>query len=203
MTSLYGIVLVLVGLDVVAYRGLELQLADLKQLFRIQPYEATLKLVLLIACAFHFWRDGSSWVYVSAGLETLPDLMPGEAFFFRISLELFLLQFGANFGAFLADGAIWLIEKAYHRWLMMFLKMTGLNLADFTKNYTRTVSNIMPPPTVATDGGNNNRSPSQAAQRAIAELEAKQKAAKDAALAKTVEESSKTPRATALSTKGR
>jgi hypothetical protein len=177
MASLYGSTLVLTGLTLVAYRGLEVQLKSLKGLFSVYYLAGLLKVALMLLSALYGWTEGSSWIYTTIQVDTLPNLTPGEAFLFRLTLEMFWLFFFANIGAWLADVSIFFLEMAYHQYVMAFLRFTGLNLSQIGVTYPQPENNILPPMTMASSGG-GTKSPSQDAQRAIAKMEAEQKKAK-------------------------
>lgn len=175
--TIYGFVLILIGLSGLAYYGLNVQWQSLKQLYWVQPYEACFKALLTLTVVWYFWVEGARFVYDILQFEKHPPLMIGELYLFKGSLEIFLSVLGANIGAFISDVCISVLEWLYYHWSMFFLKIRGLNLHQLEYERTK-VSNIVPA-AVATSG-NAGRSPSQVAQRAIAEMEAKQKAAKDA-----------------------
>ncbi len=177
MASLYGATLILTGFTLLAYHGLRLQLNSLKDLFQVQYSAGLLKVALMLLSALYGWTEGSSWIYTAIRLDIVSDLMPGEAFLFRLMLETFWLFFFANLGAWLADISIFFLEMAYHRYVMIFLRLTGLNLSQIGVTYPQPEANVLPPMTVASSGG-GTKSPSQDAQRAIAKMEAEQKKAK-------------------------
>ena len=199
--TIYGFVLILIGLSGLAYHGLEVQWKALKQLYWVHHYQGFFKALLTLAVVFYFWRSGAGFVYGILQFEHHPPLMPGEIFIFKATLEVFLGLLGANLGALLADVCIFVVEWIYYHWSMLFLKLRGLNMHQMEYDRTR-VSNVVPPSVVTTTSG-SGKSPSQVAQRAIAEMEAKQKAAKDAKAEAVVQQDVKTKKGIGMSGGGR
>lgn len=177
--TIYGFILILIGLIGLACHGLEVQWKSLKQLFSVHRYEGWFKVLLTLAVTLYFWIVDGDAVYSVMQFDKYPPLMQGEVFIFRVCLELFLTVLGANIGALLSDICIFIFEWIYHRWSMLFLNMSGQNLNKTEYQRAKGV-NTLPPQVVSTSGGSGAKSPSQVAQRAIAEMEAKQKAAKEA-----------------------
>ncbi len=200
--ALHGITLALLGLNLLAYHAVELEVKHLKLLLFVSEYEALLKAVLMLGAAF----CAREWVllhlYAWIQLEAWQNVQIGELWLFRCSIEVLFALMGASAAAVVADSLIWVLELIYHRLSMIFIKMTGLNLATFKTEYKREVNVNAIPPTVAGSGGGGGRSPSRTAQEAIAAMEAaKQKAAQAAAVTASDEVSNKTPKARAISTK--
>ena len=181
--AIHGFVLALIGLNLFAYYALTLQIKTISLLYRVNPYNSLLKLILLLLGAFYVWNGSTIKIYQLMQLHTWPDLMPGELLAFQASLELALLLVGAHFGAAIADLLIMLIEKGYHALFMAFIKATGLNLRGLA--YTRVVkTSTLPPQVVSRGQGGGGRSPSMVAQEAIAKMEAAKKANRNADSAK-------------------